>query len=91
MAVILPQTDLEGAFLAAERVRTSVEALRVPRLDGEGTISVTVSLGVAASTAATRAELVSAADRALYEAKRQGKNRTERGAAEAEATVSPGR
>lgn len=85
MVVILPQTDLEGAFRAAERIRTQVEALRVPRLDGDGAIAVTVSLGVSASSGATRADLVEAADLALYEAKRQGKNRTSRGSAGAPA------
>ena len=58
-----------------------MEAQRIPRLDGDGAISVTVSLGVAASTAAPRPRLIAAADRALYEAKQPGKNRTERGAA----------
>lgn len=91
MVVILPQTDLEGAFLAAERVRMRVEALQIPRLDGEGAISVTASLGVAASTAVPASTLVAAADRALYEAKRQGKNRSVRGNAEATAGPVPGR
>src|SRR6185437_12130809 len=36
LAVALPQTDLDGAYLFAERVRTALEALRVPRLDGAG-------------------------------------------------------
>ena len=36
MAVALPQTDLEGAYQFAERVRTAIEALRIARLDGAG-------------------------------------------------------
>ena len=36
LAVALPQTDLEGAYLLAERVRTAIEALGIPRLDGDG-------------------------------------------------------
>jgi diguanylate cyclase (GGDEF)-like protein len=79
MAVILPQTDLEGAFRAAERVRDAVAALEVPRLDGEGILQITTSLGVAATTRASRQDLIAAADRALYEAKHAGKNRTVRG------------
>jgi diguanylate cyclase (GGDEF)-like protein len=81
MAVALPQTDLDGAYQFAERVRSQIEALRVPMLEGDGTISVTVSLGVAAlpaSGTADKAALVGAADAALYRAKRAGKNRTER-------------
>ena len=89
MAVILPQTDLEGAYQAAERVRRAVETLEVPRLDGEGMLQVTASLGVAATTRAGRQDLVAAADRALYEAKHAGKNRTVRGAVDS-VDVVPG-
>ncbi|MDW5595096.1 diguanylate cyclase [Conexibacter stalactiti] len=87
MAVALPQTDLEGAFTIAERVRTAVEALAVARLDGEGLLQVTVSIGVAASATAEKDELVAAADAALYTAKRSGKNRTVRAPAATVASV----
>jgi diguanylate cyclase (GGDEF)-like protein len=87
MAVALPQTDIEGAFTIAERVRTSVEALAVARLDGEGLLQVTVSIGVAASATADKHELIAAADAALYTAKRSGKNRTVRAPAPAAAPV----
>jgi diguanylate cyclase (GGDEF)-like protein len=80
MAVVLPHTDLEGAWRAAERVRTAIEALEVPLLDGPGALRVTASVGVAASAEAAKDELIAAADRALYEAKHTGKNRTVRGA-----------
>jgi diguanylate cyclase (GGDEF)-like protein len=75
MAVALPQTDLDGAYAIAERVRRAVEALAIPRLDGSGTLSVTVSCGVAAGADGKDA-LVADADAALYSAKRAGKNRT---------------
>jgi diguanylate cyclase (GGDEF)-like protein len=80
LAVALPQTDLDGAHLLAERVRIAIAALEIPRLDGEGVIKVTASFGVAAvpETAASKEELIAAADAALYKAKRAGKNRTER-------------
>jgi diguanylate cyclase (GGDEF)-like protein len=79
MAVILPQTGLEGAHNMAERLREGIEELVIRRLDGNGTLNVTASVGVAA--AATVGEnaagsLIAAADAALYEAKRSGKNRT---------------
>ena len=48
MAVALPQTGLQGAFEFAERVRARIEQLRVPLLEGDGTIRVTASFGVAA-------------------------------------------
>ena len=41
MALILPHTDLEGAYEIAERVRTAIEALQIPLLDGEGVLRVT--------------------------------------------------
>ena len=76
LAVALQQTDLAGAEAIAERVRTAVEALALPRLDGAGTLGVTVSCGVAASSDGDPIALVAAADAALYAAKRAGKNRT---------------
>jgi diguanylate cyclase (GGDEF)-like protein len=85
MAVALPQTDLEGAYVIAERIRVAVDALRIPRLDGGGTIGVTVSCGVAAAEDGDKVALIAAADAALYRAKRAGKNRTERAAEPASA------
>ncbi len=79
MAVVVSQTDLEGAAHLAERMRESIAALRTPRLDGEGEIRVTASFGVAAApgSAGDEESLVAAADAALYRAKRAGKNRVE--------------
>jgi diguanylate cyclase (GGDEF)-like protein len=74
-AIVLPGTDLEGATQLAERARTALASRTILAPNGSR-IHVTVSLGVAAfPEAATGDNLVSAADRALYEAKRAGKNR----------------
>jgi diguanylate cyclase (GGDEF)-like protein len=81
MAVALPQTDLEGAYQFAERVRRRIEALQLPLLGGDGVLRVTASFGAASLTATDGADkdaLVAAADAALYQAKRSGKNRTDR-------------
>jgi diguanylate cyclase (GGDEF)-like protein len=80
MAVVLPQTDVEGAEFLAERIREAVEALHVPRVRGGGTLGVTASIGVASVPyeAVDRDSLIAAADAALYRAKRGGKNRVER-------------
>jgi diguanylate cyclase (GGDEF)-like protein len=78
MALILPHTDLEGSHAIAERVRTAIAALRISRLDGQGTLRITASVGVAASSEGLKDGLISDADAALYEAKRGGKNRTVR-------------
>ena len=48
MAVALPQTDLDGAYKFAERVRHAIESLELPLLDGGGTLRVTASFGAAA-------------------------------------------
>jgi diguanylate cyclase (GGDEF)-like protein len=80
LAVVLPGTDLEGAYNLAERVRAGIEELALPLLDGDGVLRVTASFGVATlpGSADDMRELVAAADEALYRAKRAGKNRTVR-------------
>jgi diguanylate cyclase (GGDEF)-like protein len=78
MALILPHTDMEGSHAIAERVRTAIAGLRISRLDGQGTLRITASVGVAASSEGFKDGLIADADAALYEAKRGGKNRTVR-------------
>ena len=89
LAVALPQTDLAGAYNLAERVREGIAGLKIRRLDGGGSLKVTASLGVAAmpDCATSKQELIAAADAALYDAKRGGKNRTERAPARSPKTV----
>jgi diguanylate cyclase (GGDEF)-like protein len=89
MALILPHTDLEGSHAIAERVRTAIEALRISRLDGQGTLRITASVGVAASTNGHKEGLIAEADSALYKAKRSGKNRTIRAVARTANVVGP--
>ncbi|HEX6389409.1 MAG TPA: diguanylate cyclase, partial [Solirubrobacteraceae bacterium] len=81
LAVVLPGTDLEGAYNLAERVREGIEALDLPVFRADGTrLHVTASFGAATLpvSAHDARGLVAAADAALYEAKRAGKNRTVR-------------
>jgi diguanylate cyclase (GGDEF)-like protein len=82
LAVILPGTDLPGAFELAERVREGIEGLRLPILgdDAHEPLRVTASFGAAALPVSAEdvRGLVAAADEALYQAKRAGKNRTVR-------------
>jgi diguanylate cyclase (GGDEF)-like protein len=77
--IALPETALRGALEVAERVRTRVEQTPVSLIEGEGTVRVTASLGVAslADRDGDVRGLFAAADEALYRAKREGKNRTE--------------
>ena len=76
--VVLPETDCEGAAAVAERIRCDIEAHQV-LTEEFGKVGCTVSSGVAAfpEHASTAPRLVEFADRALYSAKRNGKNRVE--------------
>jgi diguanylate cyclase (GGDEF)-like protein len=75
--VLLPQTSVENARIMAERLRTAVYGLRIPHA-GSPEHVVTVSAGVSGSSApASAAEMLSAADKALYRAKSRGRNRVE--------------
>ncbi len=76
MALVLPHTDLQGAHAIAERIRTEIEALRIRRVDDQGTLRITASLGVAVAADGAKDTLIADADGALYTAKREGKNRT---------------
>lgn len=74
--VILPETAGEQAADVAERIRSVVAAAPIALPDG-GSLRVTVSLGIATfpQNAENEESLVSAADLALYQAKRTGRNR----------------
>lgn len=74
-AVILPGTDLAGATQLAERVRSALAEREILSADGIA-IRVTASFGASVfRPTTTLAELVEAADEALYSAKRAGKDR----------------
>jgi diguanylate cyclase (GGDEF)-like protein len=73
--VVLPETDAGAAMQVAERLRAAVSADLIDLgVDGE-TIHVTVSVGVSSSVEAIPDVLVHAADRALYLAKADGRDR----------------
>ena len=75
LALILLETDREGATTLAERLRERVSNTDIPRREG-GSMGVTLSVGVATvpDSAGDLESLVDAADRALLRAKRAGKN-----------------
>jgi diguanylate cyclase (GGDEF)-like protein len=75
LVVVLSDCDLSSALTRAEAIRFGIAALRIEH--GGGILTVTASLGVAAypEHGTDGAILLHAADQALYEAKRNGRNR----------------
>lgn len=75
--LLLPDTDLAGACLVAERIRDQVEQLRIPHCGSVASPWLTCSLGVATvlpKDSSAGAELHKLADAALYRAKHAGRN-----------------
>jgi diguanylate cyclase (GGDEF)-like protein len=78
-SVVLAETPLNGAIVIAEAIRATIEAL--PRFASDDQ-PITVSIGIASQLSQpgdTLGDLISVADRALYQAKRKGRNRVECG------------
>jgi diguanylate cyclase (GGDEF)-like protein len=77
-AVMMPETALEDAIAFAEKIRSMIET--TPLETQAGALNVTVSLGVASvpqSRIRSAKELIVAADKALYRAKRNGRNQVQ--------------
>ncbi|WP_299402786.1 diguanylate cyclase [Acaryochloris sp. IP29b_bin.148] len=79
-AIILPNTDLAGATLVAETIRSAIHGLNIPHESSTMSPQVSVSLGVASQVPDENVApslLIEAADRALYVAKQQGRDRVQ--------------
>lgn len=76
-AIILPHTNLDDAYLVAERLRKIIES---QQLFVELNLTITISLGVATAPehGITPNQLTQAADEALYQAKNNGRNQTKK-------------
>jgi diguanylate cyclase (GGDEF)-like protein len=77
-AVILPETDLEGAFILADRIRMVIKNYAFGNKDN--VINLTASFGVASypDIALAKSDLIKCVDKALYRAKAEGRNKTVR-------------
>jgi diguanylate cyclase (GGDEF)-like protein len=88
-AVVMPDTALDEAIAAAERIRQAVEDLALPHSPRGEPVLVTVSVGAAMaepSRGDTQQQLIAAADQALYACKTGGRNRVHPPAFEGGAT-----
>ncbi|MEE3716359.1 diguanylate cyclase [Tumidithrix elongata RA019] len=77
-AVILPDTSADGAMLIAQKLCDSVEALEIPHALSKVSKYVTISIGVTTNIAyqtSSSDQMIGNADKALYQAKREGRNR----------------
>ncbi|MBK8793768.1 MAG: response regulator [Holophaga sp.] len=75
---VLPATDFEGAAMVAESLRSAIEALAIPHEKSSAGAHVTISLGLAScfpTVTDKQDDLLDQADQALYESKKQGRNR----------------
>ena len=72
LMIILPGSSFVGARLRAEQLRMAVQAARI--VDGELTLQITASFGVASGIPGDYEAIIQAADAALYKAKNSGRN-----------------
>jgi len=78
-AIVLPQTSANNALLLAEKIRFKIQALNIPHPNSLVSDRISLSLGVTAvvpNPQYTEKQLLLTADKALYEAKAEGRNRT---------------
>ncbi|MHA6128778.1 diguanylate cyclase [Pseudomonas fluorescens group sp. PF-1] len=76
-ALVLPNTSPGGARLVAEKLRMTVQALKIPHISPSEGSSLTISIGLSTITPTAGSncrELISAADKGLYLAKNNGRN-----------------
>ncbi len=74
---VLPNTDKEGALIVAENMRKDIEKLKIQHKYSDSSQYITISIGIATilpSEAEKWDDLINKADKALYKAKKEGRN-----------------
>jgi diguanylate cyclase (GGDEF)-like protein len=75
--VLLPESGVVGAMVAAERLRIRFSELEFTPVNGGGPVTLTVSIGISEyHEGDTTEDMVRYADLAMYTAKNEGRNRT---------------
>jgi len=77
-AIVLPNTDLQGAWKIAEQIRVSIKSLALDHQTSQNSSCVTISLGIASvipQQNQSPTDLLEEADRGLYQSKREGRDR----------------
>jgi diguanylate cyclase (GGDEF)-like protein len=72
--VLLPETEIVGAFVVAEKIRAGAEEVGLALTESEPLTSVSIGLVSHPEDGLSAEELMTAADRAMYQAKKLGKN-----------------
>lgn len=75
LAIILPETPLEGAVIPLERLRQKISEHKFSYNNQETNITISVGASVSLTEMKTQSELVACADKALYKAKQTGRNK----------------
>ena len=76
-AIVMPETDLTGAIVVAERIRAVIEALAVETEQGQVCFTISIGVTMLSDAEESNNELMKQADELLYRAKQNGRNRIE--------------
>lgn len=76
--VVLPNSNPKTAFLVANRIRSQLKSMRIPHQKSKVSKYISISMGISSlyhNQVISSEELIAMADKALYEAKEQGRDR----------------